>query len=151
MDKATLENKNILGYFNECIFIIMSLIYLIKSKIKDSRLTIASIAFLFLSVPLFGLDFHKSPRHYIPYDWYDRYDVENEVEIVLPYEFQFKETEELSKLQPLTRGMAHTSRQPTPTRKANLAEGWLSHLYCYLFFCPVSIKLMPNLTGLAAC
>lgn len=78
------------------LFIIMSLMYLIKSKIKDSRLTIASIAFLILSVPLFGLDFHKAPRHYIPYDWYNRYDVENEVKIVLPYEFQFKETEELS-------------------------------------------------------
>lgn len=78
------------------IFIIISVFYLIKGKTKYTKLTTATIAYLLLSIPLFGLDFHKAPRQYIPQDWYNRYDVDNGVPITLPYGFQFKETEELS-------------------------------------------------------
>lgn len=78
------------------LFILISVLYLIKGKAKYNKLTTASIAYLLLSVPLFGLDFHRAPRQYIPQDWYNRYDVEKGVPITLPYGFQFKETEELS-------------------------------------------------------
>jgi len=53
-------------------FIIISAIYLIKGKTKYNKLTTATVAYLLLSIPLFGLDFHKAPRQYIPQDWYNR-------------------------------------------------------------------------------
>jgi tetratricopeptide (TPR) repeat protein len=78
------------------LFIIISVLYLIKGKTKYTRLTTASIAYLLLTIPLFGLDFHKVPRQYIQQDRIYRYNVDSFVPINLPYGFQFKETEELS-------------------------------------------------------
>jgi tetratricopeptide (TPR) repeat protein len=78
------------------LFIVISSFYLIKVKTKYNKLTITTITYLLLSIPLFGLDFHKAPRQYIPQDWYNRYDVEKAIPITLSYGFQFKETEELS-------------------------------------------------------
>jgi len=78
------------------IFIVMSLIYLIKGKLRYSKLTITSITFLILSIPLFGFEFHKSPRQYIPKEWYNRFDIKGSVPVNPPYKFDFKETEQLS-------------------------------------------------------
>jgi tetratricopeptide (TPR) repeat protein len=78
------------------LFIINALIYLFKENEKDIKTTIVSILFLLLSIPLFGLEFNKSPRWYIPIDWYNRYDVSSGVSIDIPYGFKFPETEQLS-------------------------------------------------------
>ncbi len=78
------------------LFIIISLIYLTKEKEKQTKLTVVSLLYLILTIPLFGLDFHKSPRHYIPIALYDRYDVTEGIPITLPYGFDFLETEQLS-------------------------------------------------------
>ena len=78
------------------LFIIISLLYLFLEKSKDIKLTITSILYLLMSIPLFGFDFHKSPRQYIPQEWYNRFTVSSEVPYTLPYEFESKETEELS-------------------------------------------------------
>ena len=78
------------------IFIVMSLIYLTQRRFRDVKLTITSITFLILSIPLFGFEFHKSPRQYIPKEWYNRYDVKGSVPVNPPYGFDLKETELLS-------------------------------------------------------
>ncbi len=78
------------------IYIFISLIYLIKEKVKDVKLTTVSILYLILTIPLFGFDFHKSPRQYIPKQWYDRYDVSEGIPVSLPYGFDYLETEQLS-------------------------------------------------------
>jgi len=77
-------------------YIFISLIYLIKEKEKDVKLTTISILYLLLTVPLFGLEFHKSPSQYIPKQWYNRYDVSEGILINLPYGFDFSVTEQLS-------------------------------------------------------
>jgi tetratricopeptide (TPR) repeat protein len=78
------------------LFILVSLIYFFKSKIRNTKLTITSIAYLILVIPLFGLEFYKSPIQYIPQAWYNRYSVEKGIPITMPYSFKYKETEELS-------------------------------------------------------
>jgi len=78
------------------LFIIVSIIYLLKEKSKNINITITSIFYLLLTIPLFAFEFHKSPRQYIPKEWYNRYDVRKGVPIDIPYGFHFKETEELS-------------------------------------------------------
>ena len=77
-------------------FIIMSVFYFFKSKLKYTKLSVATIAYLILSIPLFGLEYYKSPIHYIPKYWYHRYDVEESAHIVLGDACKYKETEELS-------------------------------------------------------
>jgi len=77
-------------------FILTSLLYLIKGKTRDIKLTITSIAYLLLSIPLFGLEFHKSPRQYIPQEWYNRFGTKNDVSVILPYRFENKVAEKLS-------------------------------------------------------
>ena len=76
-------------------FIETFIFYLIKGKIRYNKLTLASITYLLLSIPLFGLDIHKAPRQYIPKEWYNRYDVEKSIPVTSPYSFKFKETENL--------------------------------------------------------
>jgi len=78
------------------VYIFISLIYLIKEKLKDVKLTIVSILYLFLIIPLFGFDFHKSPMQYIPKQWYDRYNVFDIILVSTPHGFDYKETEQLS-------------------------------------------------------
>ena len=78
------------------LFITASLFCLIKCELKYIKLTITSITFLLLTIPLFGFKFYKSPRHYIPKEWYNRFDVKGGVAIDLPYGFIFKEAEQLS-------------------------------------------------------
>jgi len=77
-------------------FIFTSLIYLFREKKKQNKLTIVSLLYLLLTIPLFGLDFHKSPRHYFPKSWYDRYGETKGIPVTLPYGFDFIETEQLS-------------------------------------------------------
>jgi tetratricopeptide (TPR) repeat protein len=78
------------------LFIILSFFYIVKGKTLFNRQTIASITYLILSIPLFGLKFYNSPQQYIPQDWYDRYNVESGVPVTLPYGFRYTETEQLS-------------------------------------------------------
>ncbi len=78
------------------IYIFASIFYLLKEKSKDLELTTTIILYLLLTVPLFAFDFYRSPRQYIPLEWYNRYDVDEGIPINLPYGFDKKETEELS-------------------------------------------------------
>jgi len=77
-------------------FIFTSLIYLLKEKDKQIKLTTVTLLYLVLTIPLFGFDFHKSPRQYIPKPWYDRYGDTKGIPVTLPYGFEFIETEQLS-------------------------------------------------------
>jgi tetratricopeptide (TPR) repeat protein len=77
-------------------FILEVLRYFIKGKQKDIKLTSVSIIYLILVIPLFCFDFWNSPRKYIPQEWVNRYDIEGEVGIDLPYGYRYVETEQLS-------------------------------------------------------
>lgn len=77
------------------VFIIVSVIYFLKCKVKFLKLTIGAITYLMLSIPLFGIDFQRSPIHYIPRHWYDGLDVNIHVPLSIPRNFEFKETEKL--------------------------------------------------------
>ena len=78
------------------LFIILTSLYLIKEKGKDRKLTVTVVVYFFLTIPLFGVNFPETPRHYIPKSWYDRYSVGETITISLPYKFSNKEAEELS-------------------------------------------------------
>jgi tetratricopeptide (TPR) repeat protein len=77
-------------------FIFSSLFYLIKEKHKDIKLTVASILFLALSIPMFGFNFNKAPRNFVPKTWYDRYNVSEPVTFKFPHNFEHAETEKMS-------------------------------------------------------
>jgi len=78
-------------------FIFSALIYLIKHKEKYLKLTLTSILYLLMTIPLFGLDYYQNPVRYIPIKWYDRYNNVTEVgKISLPYSFKYSKTEELN-------------------------------------------------------
>lgn len=79
------------------LFLFMAIFYLMKKGLKDFKLTIVTILYLLLIIPMIGLDFNKSPRNYIPIEWYDRYNVQNIRTIVLPDYFKYPETEDLNK------------------------------------------------------
>ena len=78
------------------IFIISSLVYLITEKEKQTKLTIVTLLYLLLTIPLFGFEFNESPRHYIPQSWYDRYGEPKSYVKSIPFEFELIETEELN-------------------------------------------------------
>lgn len=75
------------------IFIATAILYLIKGYNKNIKTTTASVTFLLLTVPLFGFNFHNSPRHYIPIKWYNRFSVSESRLIELPYSFKFEDAE----------------------------------------------------------
>ena len=76
-------------------FISMICIYFVRENDKNIKLSSVSIVYLILFIPLFCFDFWGSPRRFIPHEWVDRYDVKDGIEIVLPYEFKYAETEQL--------------------------------------------------------
>jgi len=78
------------------IFILVSLIYLIRIKKKNLKLTLIISIYLLLTIPLFGFEFYKSPIKYIPKAWYNRYDVGGSIRIHLPFDFKTKDAEDLS-------------------------------------------------------
>jgi hypothetical protein len=80
------------------LFVFDSLFFLIlmQKKRKDLKLTIAVVLYLIMVIPLFGLEFYKSPRQYLPTEWYNRYTVSESVPVKIPFEFERKETKELS-------------------------------------------------------
>lgn len=78
------------------LFIFFSLLYLLKEKQKDVKLTVVAILFLLLTVPMFGFDFNNAPRHYVPKEWYDRYNPSEAVTIKFPHHFEHAETEQMS-------------------------------------------------------
>ena len=77
------------------LFLFSSIIYFVKEKSKNLNLTITTIFYILLTIPLFVFEFHKSPRQYIPLEWYNRYNVSRDVPIRLSYKFNYKVTEEL--------------------------------------------------------
>ena len=77
-------------------FIFISVLFLFIDRLREFKLSITIIFYLLLSIPLFGFDFHKSPRHYIPIEWYNRYDTEKDIKVNLPFGFKYIDTEELS-------------------------------------------------------
>lgn len=79
------------------LFVLFSIIYIIKRKQTDLKLIATSVLYLVMIIPLFGLDLINAPRQYIPKAWYNRYDVSAGLKIILPYKFEYKETEQLSK------------------------------------------------------
>lgn len=78
------------------IFVIVALIYLIKHGKKDLKITLISIIYILLVIPLFDIQFNKNPRNYIPLAWYDRYNVKETRPILLPAKYKYPETKELS-------------------------------------------------------
>ncbi|MBR8538353.1 tetratricopeptide repeat protein [Carboxylicivirga sediminis] len=77
------------------LFIVATLLYLATQKHKDPKLVSISLLYLVLTIPLFGLDFHKSPRQLFPQSWYNRLgDVDN-INVTLPYQFQLQTAKEL--------------------------------------------------------
>lgn len=77
-------------------FIITALVYLFKEKEKQTKLTLVTLLYLLLTIPLFGIEFNESPRQYIPQSWYDRYGEPMSYVKPIPFEFEFSETKELS-------------------------------------------------------
>ncbi|MBL4904435.1 MAG: tetratricopeptide repeat protein [Flavobacteriaceae bacterium] len=59
-------------------------------------MTIVTLLYLLLTIPLFGFEFNESPRHYIPQSWYDRYGEPKSYVKSIPFEFELIETEELN-------------------------------------------------------
>jgi hypothetical protein len=78
------------------IFIVTSVLYLLKPNSQYLKLTLTTIVFLLLSIPLFTFEFQYSPRHYIPMEWFNRYNVSDGKITKLSFAFKFKETEQLS-------------------------------------------------------
>lgn len=78
------------------LFIVTSLFYLLRNKVRDFKLVITSILYLIFTIPLFGLEFDKAPRQYVPKEWYNRYNVDASVPIKGPFGFKYKQTEQLS-------------------------------------------------------
>lgn len=62
------------------LFVFSAFSYLLKSEKKHFKLSAVSILYLILTIPLFGLEFHRAPRKYIPQNWYDGYNVSNTVQ-----------------------------------------------------------------------
>lgn len=62
------------------LFIFSVFIYFLKSETKYFKLSVVSVLYLILTIPLFGLDFHRAPRKYIPQTWYNSYNVSSTVQ-----------------------------------------------------------------------
>jgi len=77
------------------IFLGYSIFSLIKIKNSDIKLTVSTILYFILSIPLFGFEFHSSPRRYIPKEWYNRYDVLESQSVSFSHPFQSKNAKQL--------------------------------------------------------
>lgn len=77
------------------LFVFYTFFYFIKNKLILSKELFASILFFLLIIPLFFFSFYKSPRKFIPQDWYNAYNTESDIAIELPYSFETKQVEEL--------------------------------------------------------
>ena len=78
------------------VFIISALVYLITEREKQTKLTIVTLLYLILTIPLFGFEFNESPRRYIPQSWYDRYGKPKSYVKPIPFDFKLRETKELN-------------------------------------------------------
>jgi len=85
-----------LGLFIIPIYVFFAVFYLVKEKEKDLKLTISTVLYLLMTIPLFGVYYYESPIQYIPNEWYGRYTVSESIPIDMPFEFKKKEAEELS-------------------------------------------------------
>jgi len=76
-------------------FLGYTLFFLIKTKPKDKKAIVATIVYFIFTIPLFGFEFDKAPRRFIPKEWYNRYDVSKGQSISLPYPFKHDSAKEL--------------------------------------------------------
>ena len=76
-------------------FIISTITFLILGKDKNLKITISSLLYIIITLPLFAFNdyFDSQPNMYIPYQWQEADDEIMSAE--LPYKFQYKETEQL--------------------------------------------------------
>jgi tetratricopeptide (TPR) repeat protein len=77
-------------------FIICAVWYFLKSKKKELGLTVPTLFYALLCIPLFAFDFHGSPRKYFPDDWNDRLGEVTYEFVELPYEFRLPRVEALN-------------------------------------------------------
>jgi len=77
------------------LFAIGALVFLIRSKKKNLKLTVTSCLYLLLIIPLFFTDFYKIPRKYFIENSYGRYDPLRYISVTLPYKFKYSKTERL--------------------------------------------------------
>ena len=78
------------------LFVVFSIISLLKKKPKDARFVTTNVVFLVLTIPLFAFSFLNEPRKYIPIQWYNRYDVKG-VLINIPYKFKSAQAHKLDR------------------------------------------------------
>lgn len=80
------------------LFITALKLYWSKVQTQSAKLKILSIFLLILSIPILGFpNFHKSPRHIIPKEWYNTFDVDKPVTVNLPWLIKSEKALELSK------------------------------------------------------
>jgi len=77
------------------VFILGSLLFLIKIKNKDKKIIIATGFYLLLIIPLFFRHIHRAPARYSMQGSYGRYDPGRYVSVTLPYKFKYSKTERL--------------------------------------------------------
>lgn len=73
------------------LYLLILIFVFIKHINQDHKLISTNVLFVLLTIPLFGLDFHKGPRKLIPTDWYDRYVVDEPVKTSLPWKYETHE------------------------------------------------------------
>ncbi|WP_047546360.1 tetratricopeptide repeat protein [Psychroserpens sp. Hel_I_66] len=78
------------------VFLLSSIIYLLTERRKQTKLSLVTILYLLLSIPLFGFEFNNSPRHYIPQSWYDRYGETSHYIVSFDFKFDYPETKLLN-------------------------------------------------------
>ncbi len=78
------------------LFIFTSLYYFIKGEKRELKIITTSSLYLILSIPLFINVSFRSPREYLPSEWYNRYQTDDAIPVKLPFDFKYIETEQLS-------------------------------------------------------
>ena len=79
------------------VFIITSIIYLLTEKAKQTKLSIVTVLYLILTLPLFAFEFNEAPRHYIQQSWHNRYGETLSYYKTIPFSFELEETKLLGK------------------------------------------------------
>lgn len=77
------------------VFIVLSIANLTLYKSKDLKNSITSILYLLAIIPLFAFEFRNSPVQFLQSEWFDRYNIEKNVDMNRSYPFGSKEAEEL--------------------------------------------------------
>ncbi len=78
------------------IFVITTLINFISKLKRNIKITLTSIVFCILIVPLFDIDFKNDPRNFIPLNWYHIHNTNRLHPIDLFYRFNSQEAKSLA-------------------------------------------------------